>query len=46
LESFKLVDEWLAGRRFLSDHPLEAILDPESDTKRKAWEPHRGLSSV
>ena len=28
-------DEWLVGRRYLSNHSLEAILDYEKDNNRK-----------
>jgi len=28
-------DEWLVGRRYLSNHSLEAILDQEKDDKNR-----------
>ena len=39
-------DEWLVGRRYLSAHSLEAVLDQEKEEKdRGGARAHRGLSS-
>ena len=40
-------DEWLVGRRYLSAHSLEAVLDQEKRRQRQRGDPraHRGLSS-
>ena len=40
-------DEWLVGRRYLSNHSLEAVLDQDKEDNRQRGDAraHRGLSS-
>ena len=40
-------DEWLVGRRYLSNHSLEAVLDEDKKRQQQRGGPraHRGLSS-
>ena len=37
-------DEWLVGRRYLSNHSLEAVLDPEKEDNDR--EERRELTAV